>query len=462
MAIFKILIVANFLIVAVQGQTLANVYQLHSDVFANYNKEVIPNANRSNPMDIQIGFFLLTITKFEEIDETIEVNAGLFTSWNDGGISWDPTQYGGKSSLSILQSNIWTPPLVLVNNVEDLKPIEGEFQFMSTVLYNGLTFWAPGGVMKAKCTTDISKFPFDSQTCTLQFVTWGLTQADVTLSLAPTNSFDLTFFVPNSNWKLTGNRPYTYSLGGYSGYNVDITIQREPLYFLLMVVCPTLLFSLLNPLVFLLPVESGERISLAMTILLSYAIFLTLVSAAIPSSSNPMCILLIMMVVIIIVSGMIVFSVIIISAIYCRDEKQKMNKLWRAIATKFPWKRGDIESQTAEETAIEEATWRDVSEKLGLHRNNLVQPLYETKDSGYTRHVSDITRQVSDNSRQVSDEPVEENKKTKINLSRSDHTGNNTSISWKDVAHSLDMLSLISSYVLIILILAIFFIVVRS
>ncbi|CAC5393636.1 unnamed protein product [Mytilus coruscus] len=359
MTIVNILGFVQILIVAVQGQTLANVYQLHSDVFANYNNEVIPNANRSNPMDIQIGFFLLTITEFEEIDETIE------------------------------------------------------------------------------------------------FVTWGLTQADIPLSLAPTNSFDLTFFVPNSNWKLTGNRPYTYSLGGYSGYYVDITIQREPLYFLLMVVCPTLLFSLLNPLVFLLPVESGERISLAMTILLSYAIFLTLVSAAIPSSSNPMCILLIMMVVIIIVSGMIVFSVIIISAIYCRDEKQKMNRFWKAIATKFPWKHGDIDSQTAEETEIEEATRRDVSEKLGLHMNNLVQPLYESKESGNTR-------QVSDNTRQVLDGHVEENKKSESNFSRSNHTRNNTCISWKDVAHSLDMLSLISSYALIILILVIFFIVVRS
>jgi hypothetical protein len=55
------------------------------------------------------------------------------------------------------------------------------------------------------------------------------------------------------------------------------------------------LFVALNPLVFLLPVESGERIGLSMTILLSYTIFLTLISDAIPASSNPMSITLIVM-----------------------------------------------------------------------------------------------------------------------------------------------------------------------
>jgi nicotinic acetylcholine receptor alpha-7 len=83
-------------------------------------------------------------------------------------------------------------------------------------------------------------------------------------------------------------------------------MKRHPLYFGVMILLPTLLFSLLNPLVFLLPVESGERVSLSMTILLSYAIFLTLVSNSIPKTSNPMCTLLIVMIVIISLSKSII------------------------------------------------------------------------------------------------------------------------------------------------------------
>jgi hypothetical protein len=52
-------------------------------------------------------------------------------------------------------------------------------------------------------------------------------------------------------------------------------------------------------------------VSVAMTILLSYAKFLRLVSSSISPSSNPMCALLIVMIIIIVVSGIIVLGVII-------------------------------------------------------------------------------------------------------------------------------------------------------
>jgi hypothetical protein len=61
-------------------------------------------------------------------------------------------------------------------------------------------------------------------------------------------------------------------------YHFKLKIKRRALYYGVMIIAPTVLFALMNPLVFLLPIESGERVSLAMTILLSYAIFLTLMS----------------------------------------------------------------------------------------------------------------------------------------------------------------------------------------
>jgi hypothetical protein len=44
-------------------------------------------------------------------------------------------------------------------------------------------------------------------------------------------------------------------------YSFKIKIKRRALYYGVMVIAPTVLFALLNPLVFLLPVESGERLT---------------------------------------------------------------------------------------------------------------------------------------------------------------------------------------------------------
>jgi hypothetical protein len=52
-----------------------------------------------------------------------------------------------------------------------------------------------------------------------------------------------------------------------SVFKVTLQVKRQPLYYTVMVVIPTLLFAVLNPLVFLLPVESGERVGFSVTIL---------------------------------------------------------------------------------------------------------------------------------------------------------------------------------------------------
>ena len=131
----------------------------------------------------------------------------------------------------------------------------------------------------------------------------------------------LDYFYPHSDWVLQEYSTEVKEILFNTVFSFNLRIKRCALYYGVMVIAPTVLFALMNPLVFLLPVESGERVSLAMTILLSYAIFLTLVSSSIPASSNPMCALLIVMIIIIFVSGIIVFGVIIIVKYYNEEDE---------------------------------------------------------------------------------------------------------------------------------------------
>lgn len=185
--------------------------------------------------------------------------------------------------------------------------------------------------MKAKCPTNVAKFPFDTQECNLFFFNWGIVKSKLTLS-ALSNQAKLDWYTPNSDWTLLEYSTFVEPYNDYSRFNVNIKIKRQPLYYAVMMILPTLLFALLNPLVFVIPVESGERVSLAMTILLSYAIFLTLVSAAIPTSSNPMCVLLAVMITIISLSGLIVASVIVISKYHFAETTVEFNSPLKRLA----------------------------------------------------------------------------------------------------------------------------------
>jgi len=142
---------------------------------------------------------------------------------------------------------------------------------------------------------------------------------------------ELVYFSPHSDWKLLEYSTESEVMADDTWFSLNIRIKRRALYYVIIVIAPTVLFSLLNLLVFLLPVESGERVSLAMTILLSYAIFLTLVSSSIPTSSNPMCALLIVMIIIIVISGIIVFGVIITVKYFNEEDVDKMRPTLKGV-----------------------------------------------------------------------------------------------------------------------------------
>jgi hypothetical protein len=71
----------------------------------------------------------------------------------------------------------------------------------------------------------------------------------------------------------------------------QLALQRRYLFHLLSMVVPLGAFSLLLPLAFLVPVESGEKIALSVTVLLSDLVFMGTLSDSIPRVSDSICII---------------------------------------------------------------------------------------------------------------------------------------------------------------------------
>ena len=82
-------------------------------------------------------------------------------------------------------------------------------------------------------------------------------------------------------------------------------LEGKPQYITLNVVLPIFFLCILNMLVFCLPSESGERVSYAITVLLSIAVFVTIVSLTLAKTSEPLPLISYLLMISLIISSMI-------------------------------------------------------------------------------------------------------------------------------------------------------------
>ena len=72
----------------------------------------------------------------------------------------------------------------------------------------------------------------------------------------------------------------------YSTVKFHLHLERLPAYYLLNIIIPTVVLALLSAFTFYVPVDSGEKLSLSITILLSFSVFLLMLSESTPQVSQ--------------------------------------------------------------------------------------------------------------------------------------------------------------------------------
>ena len=68
----------------------------------------------------------------------------------------------------------------------------------------------------------------------------------------------------------------------YAIFTVTVELQRKPSFYVMTLMVPSVLISLISVIGFLLPSESGEKVSLQLTALLSYSLLLTVLVDIVP------------------------------------------------------------------------------------------------------------------------------------------------------------------------------------
>uniref|UniRef100_A0A3B4Z3N6 Cholinergic receptor nicotinic alpha 3 subunit n=1 Tax=Stegastes partitus TaxID=144197 RepID=A0A3B4Z3N6_9TELE len=263
-------------------------HKLFSVIFSNYNQYIRPVENVSDPVIVQFEVSMSQLVKVDEVNQIMETNLWLRHIWNDYKLKWNPKDFGGVEFIRVPSSRIWKPDIVLYNNAV------GDFQVddktKALLRYNGDVTWIPPAIFKSSCKIDVTYFPFDYQNCTMKFGSWTYDKAKIDLVLIG-STINLKDFWETGEWIIIDAPGYKHDIKYncceeiYTDITYSLYIRRLPLFYTINMIIPCLLISFLTVLVFYLPSDCGEKVTLCISVLLSLTVFLLVITETIPSTS---------------------------------------------------------------------------------------------------------------------------------------------------------------------------------
>ncbi|KAK3726643.1 hypothetical protein QZH41_012274 [Actinostola sp. cb2023] len=282
------MILLGFFLPPESGKTLSHEERLLNDLIHDYNRDAYPvpaaDAHR-NLSRVRFGLELVQLVNVGFIILSVQ-------HWYNYLLRWDPAKYAGIERVRIEPSKIWIPDIVLYNSA-DSEFSGGLEKYKTRVImkYNGGQTWYSPASFRSTCQIDVTFFPFDQQACFMKFGSWTFETVDLDIFVdnAPLHSKQ---YVKSAEWDLIGASRtrnveyYACCKHPFSDVTIEFVFRRKPLFYMFNLIVPCMIITGMVLLGFFVPPESGERITLNITVLLAMAVFLQLAAQNLPRNSE--------------------------------------------------------------------------------------------------------------------------------------------------------------------------------
>ncbi|XP_040278610.1 neuronal acetylcholine receptor subunit alpha-10 isoform X2 [Bufo bufo] len=260
-----------------------------NDLFANYSNALRPVEDMDKAMNVTLQVTLSQIIDMDERNQILMAYLWIRQVWFDAYLRWNKEDYDGLDTIRIPSSYVWRPDIVLYNSADD--QFTGSMETNVVIRYDGQIMWDSPAITKSSCKVDVSYFPFDGQQCRLTFGSWTYNGNQIDI-LNKLDTGDLTDFVENVEWEMLGmpakKNVITYGCCSepYPDVTYTLILKRRASFYIFNLLLPCVMISFLAPLGFYLPADSGEKVSLGVTVLLALTVFQLLVAESMPPSEN--------------------------------------------------------------------------------------------------------------------------------------------------------------------------------
>ncbi|XP_034234744.1 neuronal acetylcholine receptor subunit alpha-10-like [Thrips palmi] len=265
-------------------------YQLTRYLMDRYDASVRPVENASMPLQVTFGVSLHHIIDVDEKNQILTTNCWLTQIWKDHHLRWNSSEYNGINVVRIPYTRVWKPDIILYNNA-DSQYSTAAINTNVIVYSNGMVTWLSHGIYRSSCDIDVEFFPFDIQACNMKWASWTYDGYQLDL-VKQTEEGDVSNYQANGEFDLVSFDAmkhveyYSCCPEPYPDITYVIRIRRRPLFYVFNLILPCILINCIALLVFYVPSESGEKVTLGISALLSMTVFLMTIRESLPPTEK--------------------------------------------------------------------------------------------------------------------------------------------------------------------------------
>ncbi|XP_056225127.1 cholinergic receptor, nicotinic, beta 1 (muscle) like isoform X2 [Seriola aureovittata] len=266
--------------------------RLHQKLFQNYNMKVRPARYWEEKVMVRVGMTLSQLVSLNEKNGEMTTNVFMNLEWTDYRLSWTPEEYDNINVLRIPPNKVWRPDIYLINNND------GQFDvalYVNVLVYSdGTVNWLPPAIYRSSCSIEVAYFPFDWQNCSMVFRSYNYDASEVDLQYFLDDGgkeiqeivIDDNAFTENGEWAIC-HKPSRKHVKDdlYEDITFYLIIERKPLFYIINIIVPCILTSVLAIFVFYLPPGAGEKMTLSISVLIALTVFMLLLADKVPETS---------------------------------------------------------------------------------------------------------------------------------------------------------------------------------
>ncbi|CAF1133196.1 unnamed protein product, partial [Didymodactylos carnosus] len=267
----------------------------------NWYRTFIPDFARTAPQSIKqrIKQKRLMDASEEIALLVITMNVNFELRWCDSLLIWNTSEYPcilspdkQNSQIFFNAKEIWTPDITPINSPATLaKDQKLNYPVLSVCSDN--IRWNYPEKLQTFCEINVKYFPFDRQRCSilLQSTIYDSSQ----MKLKTLYNFVRLYNYIKTEYSIIDASIHEidlynmYHKRNFSTLRIDIELERFSRFYTFKIVLPYFIISSLALFSFCLPIDTGEKVTLTVSVLLSLTIYLQLISDYVPKTEQGVC-----------------------------------------------------------------------------------------------------------------------------------------------------------------------------